>query len=347
MTGYDEFFLWRVVVGTLASVAFVIYQLRRPTGPEHPRLVSGMAASLAVVPLGWAAITFGVGYGGATYGLAMFAALPFLIGTLTVMIYSIHRPLESVGASMRLGLMSILALGFALLVTATEGLICLAMAAPLAFPLAAFCGALGYQLSLSLRRRAATSTMMLLLFLPAGFVSVEKRFQGEPELFPVSTSIDVAVPPGRAWAAILAPSKLERPAGLAFRVGIAYPRGSWIDGSGPGAIRHCDFSTGHLIEPVLEWRENELLRFTVVQNPEPMVEWNPFAEIHPPHLKNFLVSRQGQFKLTPIPGGTRIEATTWYQHGLYPAEYWRWWSDSIIHQIHHVVLDHVRQTTQL
>jgi hypothetical protein len=76
-----------------------------------------------------------------------------------------------------------------------------------------------------------------------------------------------------------------------------------------------------------------------------MVEMSPY-HIHPPHLKGFLVSKQGEFRLIPIDGGahTRLEATTWYQHSLQPAGYWRWWSDAIIHRIHTRVLRHVQAT---
>ena len=68
----------------------------------------------------------------------------------------------------------------------------------------------------------------------------------------------------------------------------------------------------------------------------------PF-NIHPKHLDNFLVSRKGQFLLTPLPGGrTRLEGTTWYTHNLWPSAYWQVWSDFIIHRIHERVLVHIK-----
>ena len=60
-----------------------------------------------------------------------------------------------------------------------------------------------------------------------------------------------------------------------------------------------------------------------------------------------MVSRQGEFALTPLPdGGTRLTATTWYQHHLWPADYWRWWSEYIIHRVHEMVLENVRRRAQ-
>jgi hypothetical protein len=74
-----------------------------------------------------------------------------------------------------------------------------------------------------------------------------------------------------------------------------------------------------------------------------MQEWTPYAEIHPPHLKGFLVSRGGQFRLIPLSNGqTRLEGTTWYQHHLWPASCWQVWSDFIIHRIHLRVLNHIK-----
>jgi hypothetical protein len=75
-----------------------------------------------------------------------------------------------------------------------------------------------------------------------------------------------------------------------------------------------------------------------------MQEWTPYAQIHPPHLDGFLVSKQGEFRLTALPGrATHLEATTWYQHHLAPALYWRLWSDRIIHEVHDMVLENIRE----
>jgi hypothetical protein len=67
------------------------------------------------------------------------------------------------------------------------------------------------------------------------------------------------------------------------------------------------------------------------------------SDIHPRHLKGFLVSEQGQFKLTPLPNGrTLLEGTTCYRHTMWPVRYWQIWSDYIIHAIHRRVLNHVK-----
>jgi hypothetical protein len=47
--------------------------------------------------------------------------------------------------------------------------------------------------------------------------------------------------------------------------------------------------------------------------------------------------------LNELPGGrTKLEGATWYQHTMWPAVYWRLWSDYVIHKIHKRVLEHIR-----
>jgi hypothetical protein len=78
-----------------------------------------------------------------------------------------------------------------------------------------------------------------------------------------------------------------------------------------------------------------------------MKEWSPYGEIHPAHLDGYFVSKRGRFVLTPLTNGhTRIEGTSWYQHGLKPGPYWRWWSDAIIHRIHRRVLNHIKDLSE-
>src|SRR4029078_3577693 len=103
------------------------------------------------------------------------------------------------------------------------------------------------------------------------------------------------------------------------------------------------FSTGPFVEPIKIWDEPRLLRFGVTKNPAPLEEWSPYGGILTKHLHGYLVSKQGQFRLQPLANGrTLLEGTTWYQHGLLPAAYWRWWSDAIIHRIHLRVLHHIQ-----
>jgi hypothetical protein len=163
----------------------------------------------------------------------------------------------------------------------------------------------------------------------------------------VTSSVEIDAPPEKVWDHVVSFSELPPPHELLFRAGIAYPIRARIYGTGVGAERHCEFSTGPFVEPIEVWDAPRLLKFSVMQNPAPMQEWTPYRDVHPAHLDGFLASQAGQFHLVPLDGGrTRLEGTTWYYHHMWPATYWSWWSDYIIHKIHLRVLRHVKQLAE-
>jgi hypothetical protein len=178
-------------------------------------------------------------------------------------------------------------------------------------------------------------------------LATERFGQPAAPLLEVRTAIEIAAPPVQVWPEVVAFTQLPPPTEWLFRAGIAYPERAEIKGQGAGAIRYCIFSTGPFVEPIEVWDEPRLLRFGVSENPAPMEEWTPYANVHPPHLDGYLVSERGQFLLTPLANGrTRLEGTTWYRHHLWPARYWQYWSDFIIHRIHQRVLLHIKQQAE-
>ena len=277
------------------------------------------------------------------YGWGLFVALPFVLGLVSVMIYSYHGP-RNLGFCLWVSMLSALFAGAMLLAVALEGIICLVMILPLALPLAAFGGFLGYVIQRGSERRIDTSHAFsaLILALP-GLMLFEHAALPAPPTFEVKTAIEINAPPEAVWRKVVAFSELPEPEDWLFRLGLAYPIRATVQGEGVGAERHCVFSTGSFVEPIEVWDEPRLLKFSVTSNPPPMEEWTPYRAVHPPHLDNFLVSNGGQFLLSALPGGrTRLEGTTWYRHSMWPASYWQLWSDEIIHRIHRRVLRHIK-----
>jgi hypothetical protein len=169
----------------------------------------------------------------------------------------------------------------------------------------------------------------------------------EPPVFAVRTALEIEASPEVVWREVVAFTEIPAPTELLFRAGIAYPVRAEIRGRGPGAVRLCIFSTGVFVEPIEIWDAPRQLKFSVTSNPAPMQEWTPYTHIEPPHLHGFLVSSGGQFLLARrAGGGTLLEGTTWYRHSLWPAAYWRVWSDAIIHRIHLRVLRHIKNHTE-
>jgi uncharacterized membrane protein YhaH (DUF805 family) len=277
-----------------------------------------------------------------TYGWGLFVGVPFAMGFASVLIYSYHEP-RTLRSCMGVAVLSPSLLGLGLLAYAMEGVICLLMAAPIALVLSVVGGTLAYLLQEWHRQRDAAPAVLgvLLLVLPAG-ITLEHAAAPDPPIFAVTTSVEVDAPPEAVWPNVIAFAQLPPPQEFLFRIGIAYPIRAEIHGAGPGAVRECVFSTGPFIEPIKVWDAPHLLKFSVESNPAPLAEWTPYERVTPAHLRGFLVSRGGQFRLVPLPGGrTRLEGTTWYRHTMWPAPYWRLWSDSIIHRIHLRVLGYI------
>jgi hypothetical protein len=333
------------VVVAAAMLAFGVgVNFWRRTTPTSAFTHSSLWAMLSGALLGSLAVAVST-QADRTYGWALFVLVPFAVGLHAALALSWQKAISR-GDAVVVSLAAVLLLGAILIAAAIEGFICLVMAAPLAIPLAMLGGLAGY----ALRHRPALQNPAMFLLM-AGLLpssaTLERAATQNAAVFETTSSMDIAASPDRVWRTVLQPAKLRPPSDALFRAGIAYPRESHIEGSGLNAIRYCDFSTGKLVEPVLIWEDRHRLRFTVVSNPLPMQEWTPYAHIHPPHLEGFLVSRQGEFRLDRLPnGGTRLFATTWYQHHLAPSAYWLLWSDKIIHEVHAMVLANIRERAE-
>lgn len=272
---------------------------------------------------------------GGLYGYTLFIVLPMLIGAVS----SFMMQPQTAGQAAKYGAVVLGCMTCSLILVGLEGVFCIAMTLPLSMPL----GALGACVAFHMMSwaRARSGGVALLMLLPA--VSVPIDVTARPDLYEVRTAVEIAAPPEKIWPHVVSFSKLPAPDEWYFRSGIAYPIRARIEGAGVGAIRYCEFSTGPFVEPIQVWDEPRLLRFAVTKSPAPMNELSPYADLVPGHLHGYFTSRQGQFHLTPLPGGrTLLEGTTWYRHGLWPGQYWRWWSDAIIHRIHLRVLNHIR-----
>jgi hypothetical protein len=272
------------------------------------------------------------------YGLALFAFLPLVMGALVEW----SRPVATIRQALIQGSVTAASGCLFFIAIGVEGLICTVMALPLALPL----GMLGSCLLFKLRntRSRARSTALLL---PFGLGSAGYDLAVVPSLYQVTTSIEIAASPQTVWRHVIAYADMPEPTDWVLRTGIGYPRRVRLEGAGVGATRYCDFSTGSFVEPITVWEPGEQLEFEVVKSAAPMKEWSPYGDIHPTHLHGYFISKRGRFVLKALPNGhTMVEGTSWYQHGLEPGPYWRWWSDTIVHRIHRRVLNHIKHLSE-
>lgn len=306
-------------------------------------LGSALVSCVMTAVLGLLIAEFGIEHFG-SYGWTLFAAGPIVMGFVTAVVYGSTEP-RSAQSCMYVGMGSVVLIGLAFLGLALEGMMCVLMAAPIALPLAAFGGWLGYFVQ---RRSEETPQIAgtLLLFLPFMMYG-EQRTHTDARQIEVSTSIVVHAPADRIWQSVIHLASVPKPDSIIFH-SVAYPIRTSLEGSGLGATRHCVFSTGSIVEPIKVWEPGRELRFAVVSQPPLMRELTPYSDVHPPHLKlEYLRSREGQFTLTPQPDGTTLlTGTSYYESRLWPGVYWQVWTDTIAHLVHRVVLQEIKRQSE-
>jgi uncharacterized membrane protein YhaH (DUF805 family) len=281
------------------------------------------------------------------YGWGLFLGLPFGLGFFSALIYNFHEE-RSLYGSLGVALTAIAIVGGFLFVLAVEGAICIAMAAPIAMGLALLGAGFGHEVAgVQIRKGKRLHAFFPIALALPFLLGAERAAAPDPDLFEVATVVEIDAPPERVWPFVIAFAELPPPKEALFRAGVAYPIRAEIFGEGPGAVRHCTFSTGAFVEPIEIWDPPRLLKFGVTAQPPAMKELSPWPGIQPAHVNDYLVTRAGQFLLEPLPGGrTRVTGTTWYAHRIWPAFYWRLWSDSIIHAIHGRVLEHIKRRAE-
>jgi len=278
------------------------------------------------------------------YGWGVFVAVPVCQGILAALLLGYREP-RSLVQCLGVAELSVVLGGILLLAVAIEGAICIAMAAPLALAFAFIGGLIGYQLQR--RTTPAAAPLVVVLLAAPLLMAADLVMPARPPLLVVTTATIVHAAPETVWRNVVSFTDLPAPHETIFKLGVAYPVRARIEGSGRGATRYCEFSTGAFVEPITTWDEPHVLGFDVTRNPEPMRELSPYKNLTTPHLHGYLVAERGEFDLIALPDGdTELIGTTWYRDNVWPNEYWRLWSDPIIHAIHTRVLEHIKHQAE-
>lgn len=309
--------------------------------PENDTKLKWIAIGFSVLVA--VLLTILIIYGIRDYGVAIFFLIPFSMGAVPTIIYGYKKSITK-SKAFGIGATSLLIYTLGLLLFAIEGIICIFMAAPIGILLMWVGSFVGYLIVRNAPDKSALSILIFFSVIPImSFVEKDKKLS----LKAVVTSIEIEADLQTVWKNVLEFPQLDEPTEFIFKTGIAYPINAKIEGSGVGAIRHCNFTTGSFVEPITVWDAPHLLQFDVLEQPEPLKEIS-FWDIDAPHLHDYFVSKKGQFELQQLPNGnTLLEGTTWYYHNIKPAFYWKFWSDGIIHKIHDRVLDHIKKQSEL
>jgi uncharacterized membrane protein YhaH (DUF805 family) len=295
-------------------------------------VLTGMALTLFGVAV--SALVFG------SYGFGIFVLTPFVIGAATAFLANRVRDIGW-RRTHQLTLLALALGGTALVLVALEGVVCIALASPLAY-VTALVGALLGRAAAQRPGRRGRSTLTAFVLLPAMFAS-EQAFPATTT-FATDESIDIAAPPPAVWQALIHMDRIDIPPSLPFRLGVAYPLRGEIAGSGVGAIRTGVFSTGIALERVTEWRDGRALAFVVLSDPPAMHEMSPYAHVNAPHVHGYFRTVSTRFEIVPLAGGkSRLVEHTVHALRLDPILYWLPLARWIIHQNNTRVLASVRQ----
>jgi len=280
-----------------------------------------------------------------SYGYMLFMGLPVVIGFIAVGFWGqdkqLHQTLLFTSGVVMVPWMLALLSGL-------EGVICLVMAAPLWIP----AGMVGGFFAWWVFHQPVGETHRKTLILLAGVLTpllmgAEQMLKRQPPLWVVHSSIEIDASPQQVWDQTIRFDDMAEPVDSIFKAGVAYPIRAELDGEGVGAERRCVFNTGDFVEPITVWDPPRVLAFSVTHVPTPMRELTFYDKVDAPHLEGYFRSERGRFDLVEQPEGrTRLEGRTWYRHELWPAWYWRLWSDAIIHRIHMRVLKHIKSQAE-
>lgn len=319
------YFLAALAIVPVVQIAAVVLLLILPrlstdnvdepdAGVDVRDMMQGVLAGAAIIVLAVliSAVTFGA------YGWGLFVMTPFLVGMTTGFLANRRR-------SMGFGQTSMLVIGAAgigsvsLVLMALEGILCILLAAPLGAVVAIAGGGLGRAAARVGRKR--DQPLMSLALLPALF-ALEAAM---PPAAPIATyeTIDIAASPSAVWRALTDSSPIVAGPGIVGVSGLAYPVRGRLLGTGVGAERLGEFSTGVAREKVTEWQPERRLAFTVVEQPPAMEEMSPYRKVHAPHVRGYFDTAETRFELQPLAnGGTRLTARATHILKMDPVLYW-------------------------
>jgi uncharacterized membrane protein YhaH (DUF805 family) len=290
-------------------------------------VLTGLSVALGALVLG-------------VYGIGLFLVAPFVIGVITSYLANYRGDIGR-WKSFLLVLTAMTVGSLAVVLVALEGIICIAMAAPLELCLALLGSYVGRDIALR-SRRPAERTLSCVALLPLA-LAVEKVLPPSTSFETVQTIV-VEAAPEAVWRSLLSTDPVEGPLALPFRLGVAYPLRGEVIGEGVGATRRGEFSTGSAIERVTEWEPNRKFAFVVVEDIPAMRELSPYEHVHAPHVVGYFRTMHTSFELVSRPDGhTEIIERTSHELRLDPALYWlpiaRW----VVHENNARVLAHIRR----
>lgn len=257
--------------------------------------------------------------GMADYGWGLFVILPFCVGIAAGLTAKPREAFKGV-------LISLIVLFLAILLTATEGVVCLLLMLPI-FALAVGIGYLaGKAIRGVLRRnhnRVQVQLIPFIVFLAA--ISAEKKITpSEETIYEVSSEIILPYSPEEVYDAIKSVDTLIADKPFLMKLDLPVPQKCIMEKEEVGALRICYFEGGRIVERITALERGKILKMDVIDYELTGREWLGFKEA----IYYFEPAGNGGCKMTRV---------TTYSTELHPRIYWQPLERTGIEQEHEYV----------
>jgi hypothetical protein len=272
--------------------------------------------------------------------------MPFAMGCITVYFAEIGEP-QRVRSWIFLPWVPLAAALGATMLVLLEGMICVAMFAPLAMILASVGGLLGGLAARLIRsNRAKRVTMACVLVLPLVTSPWEKQVLYQNQEREVENVIDIAASPELIWRNIervraIRPDEL--PTSWSRRIGFPDPVEATLSHEGIGGVRNATFAGGlYFLETVDVWEPRHKLGFTIAAQTDliPPTTLDEHVRVGGPY---FDVLR-GEYRLEPLRDGTtRLHLSSRHRISTDFNWYAHLWTDAVMSDLQKRILFVIRQ----
>lgn len=242
-------------------------------------------------------------------GWVLFLALPLATGFATALVARVR---STIIASLLTGLFICTVV---LLITGTEGFVCVLMSAPLiviGLAIGALIGSLFRIYVLAKLRKPRLPMMLVMLVLPVflmGANSAERESRRTLRAETITDTLVVSQSPETVWNEIKSMDRITASKGFLMKIGLPVPVSCKTEGEGVGGKRTCYFESGYIEERITEWNFPNSMKFEITAADVPGRPWLTFREA------SYEIKREGDH--------TIITRSTTIVSRLSPAWYWR------------------------
>lgn len=281
--------------------------------------------------------------------LGFMVLMPFALGCITIYFAEIRQS-QRIRVWIFLPWLPMAAALIATMLALLEGVICIAMFAPLGLALASLGGLMGGVAARFIRQhRARNLTVACVVLLPFFSMILEKPVFYQRDFRLVENMIDIQAPVSLVWRNIERVPRIRReelPDSWSRRIGFPDPIEATLSHEGLGGVRNASFAGGLLfIETVDVWEPEQRLGFSIAAQTDkiPATTLDEHVRVGGPYFDVL----HGEYRLEPLANGvTRLHLSSrqrlstdfnWYAH---------LWTDAVMSDLQKRILVVIRQRSE-